>query len=260
MRSVPQLQIIKIGGSLVTNKARPASFCKPRTSRLGQELSKVGAPFILLHGTGSFGKPPARQYGYDHLGYLQRSPEIVSEVSNLLHELRGKVVTALREVGMRAFSVPPAGVFRTCRGSVTECNVRVLRDLIERSVVPVLSGDLVIDDEYDFSVCSSDAMAAWLAIEFSAERLIFATDAPGVLSGNAKRAVISELRYEDLDNPEFLKDDEADVSGGMTKKLAAGFSAARVGIETWIIDGRVEGRLENMVKGNPVPATRLLGG
>jgi len=262
MVEIQQLQIIKLGGSLVTNKQRVATFSPRRMRRLAREVAVCEDPIILLHGTGSFGKPQACKYHYEGDGFLPRSRSgVVTEVSELLHNLRGMVVRILREAGVEALSMTPAALFRTCRGRIVKCDVDPLRDLVERNIAPVISGDLVLDEECDFAMCSSDMMAARLAVALSAKRLIFATDTPGVMSYNGRRPhTLKELVAEDPQLQNSLKDDVGDVSHGMAGKLKAGFEAAQAGVETWVIDGRAPGRLAAAVRGDYVRATKLLAG
>ena len=55
----------------------------------------------------------------------------------------------------------------------------------------------------------------------------------------------------------LIRADDGDVSGGMAGKLRAGLAAARAGIDTLIVDGRVPGRLAQTLAGYEVPVTKL---
>jgi isopentenyl phosphate kinase len=126
-------------------------------------------------------------------------------------------------------------------------------------MVPVISGEIVLDHLRDFAVCSSDAMAARLAVELEAERLIFATDTPGLMSyQTGETTLVEKIEPADTGLAQWIQPTD-DVSGGMAAKLAAGFVAARAGIETLIVDGRVRGRLLEALAGLVVPGTRLIG-
>ena len=48
-----------------------------------------------------------------------------------------------------------------------------------------------------------------------------------------------------------------DVTGGMRHRLETAAALARLGVESWILDGRAPGRLAQALAGAPVPATRL---
>lgn len=262
MVDIERLQIIKLGGSLITNKQRVTTFRAHRMRRLARELTACKDPIVLLHGTGSFGKPQARKYHYEDNGYVSRSQvKVVVEVSDLLNKLRALVVRILLEAGVEAMSITPAALFRTCSGRIVKCELELIRELVNRNIAPVISGDLVTDEVCDFSACSSDMMGARLAVGLSARRLIFATDVPGVMSYNGGRpSRLPELSATDPKLQSLLADDAGDVSRGMQGKLEAGFEAARAGVETWVIDGRKPGRLAAALGGDSARATKLLSG
>jgi isopentenyl phosphate kinase len=106
-----------------------------------------------------------------------------------------------------------------------------------------------------FVVCSSDAIAARLAVELHARRLFFATDVPGIMRrterGEVLLAEVGELEAAAVDAS------DNDATGGMRGKVIAGLAAARAGTSTLVLDGRVPGRLLGALKGQDVPGTRL---
>jgi glutamate 5-kinase len=253
-----RIQVVKLGGSLLTYKDRTAAFRTGSARRLAREIAHYCGPVVLLHGTGSYGKPPARQYGYED-GFLPRSRgDVIAEVSSQLHVLRGRVLDVLSQAGVHVYGLSAAALFETRAGEVTHCNVSPVLGLVEREMVPVISGEIVLDHVRDFAVCSSDAMAARLAVELGAERLILATDTPGLMRCQAGRTTLVEkVSPTDPGLAQWIMPTD-DVSGGMAAKLAAGFVAARAGIDTLIVDGRVRGRLLEALSGAAIPATRLL--
>ncbi len=199
--------------------------------------------------------------GYED-GFLPQSRgDVIAEVSAQLHVLRGRVLDALSQVGVHVYGLSAAALFETRAGEITYCNAGPVLGLVEREMVPVISGEIVLDHLRDFAVCSSDAMAARLAVELGAERLILATDTPGLMRHQAGETTLVEkvekLSSTDPDLAQWTMPAD-DVSGGVAAKVAAGFIAARAGIETLIVDGRVRGRLLEALSGLVVPGTRLL--
>jgi len=254
-----RIQVVKLGGSLLTHKDRTATFRIGSARRLARQIAHYCGPVVLLHGTGSYGKPPARQYGYED-GFLPRSRgDVIAEVSAQLHDLRGRVLNVLSQAGVHVYGLSAAALFETQAGEVVYCNAGPVLGLVEREMVPVISGEIVLDHLRDFAVCSSDAMAARLAVELEAERLIFATDTPGLMSyQTGETTLVEKIEPADAGLAQWIQPTD-DVSGGMAAKLAAGFVAARAGIETLIVDGRVRGRLLEALAGLVVPGTRLIG-
>src|SRR5437879_3062703 len=98
-----RIQVVKLGGSLLTYKERIATFHVGLARRLAREIAQYAGPVVVLHGTGSYGKPPAHQYGYED-GFLSRARgKVVAEVSAQLHDLRGRVLDVLSQAGVHAY-------------------------------------------------------------------------------------------------------------------------------------------------------------
>jgi isopentenyl phosphate kinase len=255
MASFADISVVKLGGSLLTNKARECTFDEAGALRLARELARADGPVVLLHGTGSFGKPPARRHGYLDGFLAPGRASVVSEVEGLLDDLRARVMSALRAEGMAVCSLAANSLMETDDGMICRCETWPIRLLIERNLTAVLSGGLVVDRSRGFAVCSSDAMAARLAVQLGARRLLFATDAPGVM----RRKGAGEVALPEVteSSSEFTGGAEDDVSGAMGGKVKAGFEAARAGVPTLILDGRVPGRLLQALRGEDVPGTWL---
>ncbi|MBN1542159.1 hypothetical protein JW992_08410 [candidate division KSB1 bacterium] len=54
--------IIKAGGSAITHKQQPYQANEAAMRHLAQQLARLEEPVILVHGVGSYGHPPAKQY------------------------------------------------------------------------------------------------------------------------------------------------------------------------------------------------------
>ena len=47
--------LIKLGGSIITNKEKPLSPRKKTIEKLSKSLKKIDEPIIIVHGGGSYG-------------------------------------------------------------------------------------------------------------------------------------------------------------------------------------------------------------
>jgi glutamate 5-kinase len=250
--------VLKIGGSLITDKACEGVFREDCARRIALEIKRYGMPLFLVHGTGSFGKPLARGFGYMD-GLLSRDQAaIVSHVEAVLDDLRGRFLRVLRAAGVAACSVAPSVLFGTRGGSLCRCAAAPLRRLVKTGICPVLSGGIVPDEEAGFAVLSSDAMASRIAVELAPCRLVLATDVPGLIDPDARTPSPEVLSEGDPRISAWITRALDDVSGGMEGKLTAGFAAARAGAEVHLVDGRIRGRLLRALHGSDVISTRLL--
>ena len=47
--------LIKLGGSVITDKSQYKKFDREQAERLCREIAESGVPVIIVHGAGSFG-------------------------------------------------------------------------------------------------------------------------------------------------------------------------------------------------------------
>src|SRR4051794_7077750 len=107
---MPDLLLLKLGGSLITDKAGEESPRHEVIARLAEEIARASASSSLLvaHGSGSFGHVAARRHG------IGRGPLSAGQLAGAcatqeraaaLHHI---VVAALIEAGAPAFSIAPS--------------------------------------------------------------------------------------------------------------------------------------------------------
>lgn len=255
-----ELVILKLGGSLITDKSRPFALRRDALLRLGGELKRTWPkPLILVHGGGSYAHPVAKRYRVVE-GY--RSPEHLKgfvETAHVVRRLNGEVVETLVEAGLPSIGIPASTVMVTRRGRIETCNLDSFFSALEIGVTPVTCGDAVFDRELKFTILSGDAIAAYLAVRLRARRLIYAADVDGVY---VRDRASGEVRLAEKLSPgmpiEPMGEPGADVTGGIVGKLEEGFRAAEKGVEVLVVNGLVEGRVEAAVKGEPVKGTLLV--
>jgi len=97
-----------------------------------------------------------------------------------------------------------------------------LAGFLRIGMTPVLGGDVLADAAAGFSVYGGDAISVDLAMHFSADHLLFATDVDGVFTADPRQNPdahrIPELSLGQLDSV-TLSGREMDVSGAMAGKL-----------------------------------------
>ncbi len=255
-----KLIVLKLGGSIITNKQEPLSFNRDVVLRIGGELKSIWpTPMIIVHGGGSFGHPIAEAYGIKK-GY-QKAEQLKGfvETVSAMRKLNDLVVSALNDVDLPVIGIPPSCTVTTNSGDIETCNFDPIFSALEIGLVPVMYGDAVFDRKLKFTILSGDALASYIAMRLKAKQLIFLVDVDGVYGFDRKtsqRFLIEELtekihmslKYEPI---------EGDVTGGMFYKVEEALAAARHGIDVYIINGLVPGRVEAVIKGQKVVGTRV---
>jgi isopentenyl phosphate kinase len=255
------IQVVKIGGSVLTDKcSEEPQFAWQQARRIAGEIGKLSRLPVIVHGTGSYGKPSARQYGYMNGKLSRRQADTISKVSSILESLRMKVLETFRNEGIPAVSLNAGSLFVTENGSIVDCHWEPVLNFVERGVVPIISGDFVTDRQDDFSVCSSDWIASHLSVSMRAHRLVFVTDVPGVIMpGETGKSQPQTIAADDIQQWQSAEPGvEDDVTLGMQGKLAAAFLACESGVETFMVDGTSAGSVFEALSSDSPHATRFV--
>ncbi len=251
--------LLKVGGSVLSDKAQKPRFKKTVCRRILSEVAKMDVPVVVLHGAGSFGHPAAKAH---QIGQRTVTPDRRRGVSETLAAcgiLHAEVVQAAQDVGLQPISVPLHAIVESEGGELTDIPIHRIQRLLDEGYSPILSGTLVRDDELGWRVVSADEIMELLAIELHPRLAIFATDVDGVHDRDPKAAGsqrIDVLQLPDLDRIQWGDSKGADVTGAMRGKLERAFAVASE-CPTWIVDGTVRGRVMDVLKGKTVPGTRV---
>ncbi|MFJ4689126.1 hypothetical protein [Streptomyces sp. NPDC088789] len=251
--------IVKLGGGLITS-TDPSGLphvSEERLAALAREIASTRLPTVLVHGTGAYGKPPARHHHYLDGVITADRIRVFAQVSALLSRLELSVLEALQDGGLCAVRVPLSGLCAYEGGEIRLLRVDAVRLLLNHGITPVLGGNLAWGRD-GFAVFSSDTLAADLAIALRAVGLTMATNASGVHidHGNSDR-IHRELNAHDPALTGAVPPDRQDVSGGMRAKIRECGRAAQAGIPTFIVDGRLPGNLTASLRGTPLCGTRI---
>lgn len=258
------MMLVKLGGSVITDKSRLRTFRGTVTSRLARELRGARSALVLVHGAGSFGHIRAKRHRL-HEGFRGDGQLVhVAAVQRDVRELNLKVLEALIENGIRGVSVPPAAAARFENGAIAAFDPEPFESLLGLSLTPVTFGDVVPDRTMGFSICSGDLMMEALAREFRPELVVFCTDVDGVFDRDPKRSrdaqLIPRLDRSMLGSLRRARVRGADVTGGMFGKLERMLAIAEHCEKCMIVNGNVPGRLERALSGEQVVSTVVVPG
>jgi isopentenyl phosphate kinase len=256
--------LLKLGGSLITEKARAETPRPEIIARLAGEIARAAREtsvrLIAGHGSGSFGHVAARDSGI--AGGL-RSPDQLPGVSRTqeraaaLHRL---VIQALEEAGALPFSLAPSSCMVAAGGRVTAFHDEPLLLVLERGLLPVLYGDVVLDRERGVSICSTetvfDAVARCLLERGHAvRRVLWLGETDGLYDAEGRTIA----RVSAADVLDAVGDPSgADVTGGMRHRIESALELARLGVPSVLINGLRAGELERALKGEAVQGTEVV--
>lgn len=258
--------LLKLGGSLLTDKTREDTDHPEIISRLAQEIAAALAgphpPLLVVgHGSGSFGHAAAARSGIAQgLGSPERLRGVV-ETRERAVELHRRVVAALAEAGALPYSISPSSSLVTSAGKGQSFFLEPLQRALDAGLLPVVYGDVVMDRVQGAAIASTETVFLALAnAGLPITRALWAGVTDGVLDDAG--TMIPQIRVGASTEAEAAAGASAgtDVTGGMRHRLAAVLELAERGVASVLFDGRVPGRLGAVLRGEVVPGTRVDSG
>jgi isopentenyl phosphate kinase len=256
--------IVKLGGSVITDKSRPFTARKSVLRRLAKELAAAKRPLVIVHGGGSFGHPLASKYeiakGYKNKGQLMG----FSHTRRAMEKLNAHVVEALQEAGLAAVAIQPSACAVVRGGRIVSIELQPVKKMLSLGLVPVLYGDAVVDHKKGMCILSGDQITARLAKELGASRVILGADVDGVYTSDPKSGGKAKLLKKITPATKGKLSlggvrGVMDVTGGMKNKVEELMALTKFGIECEIANATKPGVIEQLVSGKRGLGT-IIGG
>jgi isopentenyl phosphate kinase len=259
------LQILKLGGSVVTVKDQEFTANHGNIRRLAEEIKAAWpTPLVIIHGGGSYGHPVAKKYDIASGFKSERQIPGFAKTHQAMTDLNAIIVKAFLDAGVPAMSVSPSSFISTVDNRISKADFEILGRLVVRGILPILFGDAVLDRNMGFTILSGDQLAVRLAVSLGAAKLIFGVDVDGVYTTNPKLSpnarLIDRLELEKIEG--FVEIGESlstDVTGGMLGKVSEARRAVRGGIEVQFVNASKPDMILKAIKGEPVAGTILTG-
>lgn len=251
--------LIKLGGSVITDKSQYRTFNRAVVARLCHEIKESGEDVIIVHGAGSFGHILAKENrlndGFEDESQIPALAQVCFDV----RELNSMVIKELIDAGIPAVSIPPGSCFMMDGRKLRIDNEEVLRGFVDKGVMPVMFGDVVLDRKLGFAICSGDQIMELLAKIFKPRRVIFVSDIDGLYDRDPKKCPDASL-YEVVDESIISRirseTSVADVTGGVYSKMQTMLRMCSDDRDCILMNGTAEGRLLSLLRGEEIVCTR----
>jgi isopentenyl phosphate kinase len=255
--------IVKLGGSLITDKSRRARTRSAIILRLATEIARasarIRARIIVGHGSGSFGHHAATEHSLLETTSPRRQAPGTAAVQRAAHTLHRRVTDAMESAGVMPFSVLPSSTCSGRDGRVTRMDARPFASALEADLVPITCGDVVLDASGRATICSTEAVLLALTRKLiraghRIRRAVWLGITDGVYDADGR--TISTLDAARI--PAVARGAQTtDVTGGMRLRVGTTLKFARLGVESWVLDGRAAGVLEAALGGRRTGGTRV---
>ncbi|MEM2386233.1 MAG: isopentenyl phosphate kinase [Candidatus Bathyarchaeia archaeon] len=256
--------ILKIGGSVITDKSKEMGVRMDIINRLADEILEANPKsLVIVHGGGSFGHPVAQKYAIKE-GFRDESQIIgFAETHHVMTVLNGLFMDALIWRGIPAVSITPSSCIITKNGRIACFEEALVKKLLEMGFIPVLYGDAVLDTELGFTILSGDQLTTFLALRFNAKNILIGVDVDGLYNEDpktsAKAKMFEHLTLEELKKVQGLLggSNACDVTGGMANKIAELMPAIESGIPVFIVNASKPRYIYKALKGEKVKGTLI---
>ena len=220
-RTEQDLLVVKLGGSVITEKDRAETLDGPALSAAADAIAAaredgdVGR-LAIVHGGGSFGHHHASRHGVTTERGTHDAAAALS-IHGAMTTLNRFVLSRLHDRDVPALPVHPLSVAARESDGTLSCPLEQVDAMLAEGFVPVLHGDGVVHRGEGITVLSGDELVCRLAEELDADRVGVCSTVPGVLDGDGE--VIREITAFEEVADALGASESTDVSGGMAGKV-----------------------------------------
>lgn len=261
------LVVLKLGGSVITRKSENKQEVNPKNlSRLAGEVSQAlkknkKLKLVVVHGAGPFGHVLAKKYRL-HEGLKSRKQvKGMALTHQSMEKLNIQVVEALQSKGVDAVTIQPSAVGVLWNSKLSHFPTGVIEALLVLGIVPVLYGDVLLDEETGVNILSGDHLVPYMARKLKADRVIVATDTPGIFDKDPKKnkdaKLIKRLDKNKLKKIKLTGSRAVDVTGGMERKVRELMELTKHKTKVKIVSALKPGLVKDAVLGKQVEGTTI---
>ncbi|MBI5393246.1 hypothetical protein HZA96_05225 [Candidatus Woesearchaeota archaeon] len=223
-QEIKPLYIIKLGGSAITNKTEnKLEFYSKIIERIADEINKAKKQkhfsLIIVHGVGAYGHKLVKEYNIKEGVATPLQYEGFHKTHESVLSLNKEIMQIFADKNLPVETIIPIDIFLTKNKEIINADVEKIRNFVQQDKIPVLFGDMVIDQELTAIPLSGDDISCYLAKQLNANILFFGSDVDGIYDQNKK--MIPEINKQNLVQytAAIGKSRHNDVTGGMRNKL-----------------------------------------
>ncbi len=237
--------ILKLGGSLITNKEKPFSIRKSVIRNSVEQIIESGKKVIIVHGGGSFGHPVAKKYGVmDGLNKgIQNQIYGVAKTHNAMVQLNSYLTESLLDRNLPSLSIQTSSIFFKDSNEII-LNSDIINQCVKLNIIPILYGDIIFTNKGDFSIISGDSIILEVCKKMRSitiKKVIFTMETDGIYiydKAEEEGRLATELDCSDLDKLALANlKEKIDVTGGIRGKIKNVKKICELGIPVQLING-----------------------
>ena len=138
------ITVIKLGGSLITDKSKPYTLREETIVAVCAEIkeamdSNLGGRFVIVQGVGSYGHPPVIQHKL-YKGFIDPAQLLpLSKTQSKVDELRAALIKRLQDNDIPVIHIAASSVFTSTKAKLDPYNLKPLTGYMSVGMVPLIS-------------------------------------------------------------------------------------------------------------------------
>lgn len=261
-----KLLLIKLGGSVITDKSKTLTPRMDVIKRLGEEilsaqkLSKI--KILLSHGQGSYAHIPASKYQIQKGLVNKNSIKGFAITADMATWPNRILIKEFVKLGIPAVSFSPLSFVFSNNQKLDDMSTKQIEKALEIGILPVIYGDVIMDSKMGFCIYSGektlDLLALKLSKKYKIEKIIMAGDTNGVYDEDGKTITkITPQSFESI-KKNLGGSKSTDVTGGMLHKVEESLELVRkLDTKVYILSGLISGNLKKAILGEKVLGTEI---
>lgn len=252
---------LKLGGSLITDKHRPATPRLDIIERLAEEIimatrNTSDIQLIIGHGSGSFGHIPARQYRTRHGVFTPEDWLGFLEVYRQARALNQIVFEIFSQKGLPVIAFPPSAIILAENQHLAEWNPNPLISALQAGFIPLVNGDVVFDSRIGGTIFSTEDVFMALSKSLPPTEILLCGIEEGVFADfPVCSRILARITLQEKSSVLPLLQGSAapDVTGGMVEKVRLTLEMIQTipHLHAMIFSGLSPGNLQNALSGHP---------
>ena len=244
--------LIKLGGSIITNKEKPLSVRRKTIEKIAKSLKKIDEPMIIVHGGGSYGHYWSVKYDM-HTKERKYDLRGVAIVKNSMIELNKIVLDSLLKNKLNPYCFPPSN-FMLGNKPISK-KIEEIEKIAKSGLIPVTYGDALWYGQQKTYILSGDKIMTHLAKILKPRLSIFVLNEDGLYSDLKSKKLIYELKGK---RPS-ISENKKDVTGGMVRKVEEASKISKMGLNVFFVNGNKPERIVKAVKNRKFEGTLFRG-
>ena len=240
--------LIKLGGSIITNKEKPLSARRKTIDNILKQIRKIKEPKVIVHGGGSYGHYWSVKYGM-HTKPAKYDLKGVSVVKNSMIALNKIILDAGVKNRLNPYCLPPTDFMSGNRA--IKSKILTINDIAKSGLTPITYGDALWYGQKKSYILSGDVIMTALAKVLKPRLSIFVLNVDGVYSNMKSKKLIYDFKKE----KPTISTNKMDVTGGMNRKITEAVKMSRSGLKVFFANGNKPQRITDAVSGKKFEGT-----